>query len=58
MSNPTTSFSELSSAIDFIARALKTGEYGTLADACAKRELDVPGLPARREARTRPTSPL
>ena len=53
MTGPAPSFTELSSAIDFIARALETGEHGALADACVTRELDAPGLPTRREYRLR-----
>ena len=51
MSGAAPSFMELSSAIDFIARALETGDHGTLADACVTAEADCPGLPTRREYR-------
>ena len=46
-------FTDLPVAIDFIARALEAGDYGTLADACVVKEPDVPGLPRRREYRLR-----
>jgi hypothetical protein len=51
MSGAAPSFMELSSAIDFIARALETGDHGTLADACVTAEADYPGLPTGREYR-------
>ncbi len=53
MTTPEPSFTELSAAIDFIAHALDVGEHGVLADACVTRELDAPGLPARRAYRLR-----
>jgi hypothetical protein len=47
------SFTELSDAVDFIARALEVGDHGPLAEACVTREVDAPGLPTRREYRLR-----
>jgi hypothetical protein len=51
MSGQAPSFTELSEAIAFIARALESGDHGVIADACVKKRGDVIGLPTERESR-------
>ena len=46
-------FLDLSVAVDFIARALESDDYDTLADACVEERPAAPGLPTPREHRLR-----